>query len=136
MRLKIGAAMVSACVIPVLAATPALADSWSGTINGPGGGASGKIKVGIGKVSQSWTVIDTKSDGKCAQFRVIIDLPGFPDRNKDSRRACGNQKVRKYKNSFNESKTMSGVKLQMCSVHSDGSDRHCETKKYVKSDKD
>ncbi|MGI5258779.1 hypothetical protein [Streptomyces angustmyceticus] len=130
---KAGVIAATACIVSVLSAAPAQADSWDGVVNGPGGGASGKIKVGFGEVTQNWTVIDSKADGYCAQLRIIIDIPRFPDRNKDSRRACGNQTTRKYKNSFTETKTMNGVKIQMCRVHSDGSDRHCETKKYVKA---
>jgi hypothetical protein len=131
-RLKLGSVAVTACILPLISSSSALADSWTGDINGPGGGAAGTASVGAGGDAKiNMTTIDTKRDGLCAQLRVIFDLPLFPDRSYDGPKVCGFQVGKTWKETIRESSTTNGIKLQMCKVDSDGSDRHCETKKYV-----
>lgn len=131
-RLKLGGVAVTACILPLVFSSSALADSWTGDINGPGGGAAGTASINAsGDAKINMVTIDSKKDGFCAQLRVIYDLPLFPDRSYDGPKACGFQVGKNWKETISDSSTVRGIKLQMCRVHSDGSDRHCETKKYV-----
>jgi hypothetical protein len=77
------------------------------------------------------SVIDTSASGFCAQAKIIADLPAYPDRQCFSPRVCGHQQGTTWRAGKNESSTFRGVKVQVCRVHSDGSDQHCETKQYI-----
>ncbi|MEV8310773.1 hypothetical protein AB0P36_26315 [Streptomyces flavidovirens] len=135
--MKLGGAAAAACAIAVLSATPASAATWNGSINGPGGGAGGSVKLTKESGSTSAvvrvTIIDTKKDGYCAAMRIIFDKP-FTDYSYDSPKACGHQVGKTWnKDILYGSNSVRRAKLQMCRVHSDGSGRHCETKAYVEN---
>lgn len=66
-----------------------------------------------------------------AAAKIIADLPAFPDRQYSSPRVCAHQQGKIWRVGQNESSTIRGVKVQVCRVHSDGSDQHCETKQYI-----
>jgi len=65
------------------------------------------------------------ANGSCAQAKIIADLPAYPDRQYSSPRECGHQQGTTWRVGKNESSTIRGVKVQVCRVHSDGSDQHC-----------
>lgn len=131
---KASGVAVGAVALSMLSMGTASAATWDGTINGPGGGADGKVSVSLrGSIGVDLLIIDTKSDGFCASVRLIADLPSYPDRDHDGPKACGHQKAVRWVDTISESGTIRGVKVQMCRVHSDGSDRHCETQTYVEA---
>ncbi|MFH9549164.1 hypothetical protein [Streptomyces sp. NPDC017435] len=132
MKARLATIIATASAAVLFTSTAASAASWDGSINGTGGGAGGTVSVSLrGSIDVDVTVIDTISDGFCAQMRITVDLPAYPDRDHDSPKACGYQTGKTWDTTISESGTLRGVYLKMCRVHSDGSDRSCSTEKYV-----
>lgn len=120
-------------LLPV-AVAEAAAKIEVGPHNALGTGLAGDFWWGsTGQYTMNWDidVIDTSANGFCAQAKIIADLPAFPDRQYSSPRVCGHQQGKVWRVGQNESSTIRGVKVQVCRVHSDGSDQHCETKQYI-----
>lgn len=136
-RVMRGAAVLSTVIalalLPV-AAAEAATKIEVGPHNALGTGLAGDFWWGdYGQYTMNWdiAVIDTSANGFCAQAKIIADLPAYPDRQYSSPRVCGHQQGKTWRVGQNESSTVRGVKVQVCRVHSDGSDQHCETKQYI-----